>query len=137
MRAEPNEADVALVLGDSLCIVAIACRNFFSCEHALTGGEGRYFAEFTRYADAHIFWRSRRQCRAAARAFALYKYAAQKLWLGGGHLGQFSFVIAAVGGGMSLRRCEQQGCAQSKGSSKRAHAGRDLGESHNVFLKLC
>ena len=38
---------------------------------------------------------------------------------------------------MCLRRGEQKRGAQSSGSSKRAHAGGNLGESHHVILQLC
>ena len=125
-----------LVLRDGLCIVAIACRNFFSREHTLTGGEGRNCTEFTGDANAHILWRSRCDWRAAACAFALYIYAAQQLCLGSGRLRQLGLVIASVSGGMCLRRGEQKHCAQSGGSRKGTHAGGNWGENHHVILQL-
>ncbi len=133
-RAEPKKSVTALVLCDSLRVVGIACRNFIGCEHALTSGESRNRAELVGNADTHILRCRRRHRRTAASAFALYENATQQFRLCIGRLGQFNFIIAAVGRGMCLWGNETKGCTQSRGSSKGAQTSGEMGEGYHVFL---
>lgn len=122
-RAEPKDSERGLILRDCLCVCAIAGGYFLGREHALTSGESGNRAELARDADAHILRCRRRHGRAAACTFTFYINAAQQFRLCGSGLGQFDFVIAAIGRGVRLRCNEKKGRAQSGGSGKCAQTG--------------